>query len=369
MLISVILLISCLITPLNFAFQSELEAIQWYVNCGITIDIFFAIEIILNFNSSYLNDINDVVDDRKMIFKNYFYGWFPVDLVSIIPLELLLLAIAGSGQESVDSNKVNKDAQMNGMIRMSKFSKLYKLVKITRLIRLFKLIKFKEKSDKEKKKKKKNFSQLSRLGPAFERLSFFCAILFIMSHIFGCIWIFVGKSQVDNVKEEGLSWIISNGFENLNPAQLYLTGIYYTFTTISTVGYGDISGGCLVERLCCIFYLFVGVLTYSFISGSITSIIINFEDMSGKNLMQQKVVARMLQDGEITSDLYYEIKTVIEQNEELHIREDLNEFLEDLPIRLKIKTVMYVYKEAYNTIRFLKDGSENFISWICPLLE
>ena len=38
-------------------------------------------------------------------------------------------------------------------------------------------------------------------------------------------------------------------------------------------------------------------------------------------------------------------------------------------MRLKIKTVMYVYKEAYNTIEFLKNGSENFLSWICPLLE
>ena len=105
---------------------------------------------------------------------------------------------------------------MNGMIRMSKFSKLYKLVKITRLIRLFKLMKFKEKSDDKKKKKKNSTSQLSQMGPAFERLSFFCAILFIMSHIFGCIWIFVGRSLSDNTEEEGFSWIVSNGFQDLN---------------------------------------------------------------------------------------------------------------------------------------------------------
>jgi len=55
------------------------------------------------------------------------------------------------------------------------------------------------------------------MGPAFERLTFFCAILFVMSHIFGCIWIFVGRSQADNTEEEGLSWIISNGFDELDP--------------------------------------------------------------------------------------------------------------------------------------------------------
>jgi hypothetical protein len=49
--------------------------------------------------------------------------------------------------------------------------------------------------------------------------------------------------------------------------------------------------------------------------------------------------------------------------------EDLNEFLEELPLRLKIKTVMYVYKEAHTTLKFLKNGSENFLTWICPLLK
>ena len=105
------------------------------------------------------------------------------------------------------------------------------------------------------------------MGPAFERLSFFCAILFVMSHIFGCIWIFVGRSQKDNTPDERESWIKSNGFDKKNSYELYLIGLYYTFTTISTVGYGDISGGNFVERLICILYLFVGVSTYSIISG------------------------------------------------------------------------------------------------------
>jgi len=77
----------------------------------------------------------------------------------------------------------------------------------------------------------------------------------------------------------------------------------------------------------------------------------------------------MLKENEINNDLFYEIKTVLERNEDQYKQEDLLEFLDDLPIRLKIKTVMYVYKEAYNTIQFLKDGTENFLSWICPNLE
>lgn len=30
---------------------------------------------------------------------------------------------------------------------------------------------------------------------------------------------------------------------------------------------------------------------------------------------------------------------------------------------------MYVYKEAHNTLEFLKSSSENFLTWVCPLLK
>ena len=49
-------------------------------------------------------------------------------------------------------------------------------------------------------------------------------------------------------------------------------------------------------------------------------------------------------------------------------RKEILEFLDDLPYRLKIKTIMYIYKGAYQQIDFLNSGSENFLAWICPLL-
>ena len=56
-------------------------------------------------------------------------------------------------------------------------------------------------------------------------------------------------------------------------SSLYLTSIYYTVTTISTVGYGDISGVNPLERLISIFLMVTGVFFFSYSSGTLTSII------------------------------------------------------------------------------------------------
>ena len=153
---------------------------------------------------------------------------------------------------------------------MSKFSKLYKLIKITRLIRLVKLM-------KNRGKIVKKIGASMQLSESFERLAFFVMALFGLSHIFGCIWIFIGRS----IGEEG--WVTQNEFDDLPPFSLYLTALYFTFTTISTVGFGDISGGATSEKLYCILILFIGVLAYSFIAGSITSIIISYESTNHAN--------------------------------------------------------------------------------------
>lgn len=43
--------------------------------------------------------------------------------------------------------------------------------------------------------------------------------------------------------------------------------------------------------------------------------------------------------------------------------------MDSLPFRLKIKTIMHLYKESYESIHYLRFQSDSFIGWICPLLK
>jgi hypothetical protein len=98
-----------------------------------------------------------------------------------------------------------------------------------------------------------------------------------------CFWIFTSELSIDQImdeegnvvtpEDEGVkqtNWILSNGFEDQEIAELYTTAFYFTVTTITTVGYGDISGTNTTERVICIFLMIIGVLFFSFSSGSLT---------------------------------------------------------------------------------------------------
>ena len=54
-------------------------------------DFFFFIDIIITFFTVYEDKEKMVeVTDKKQIAKNYLYGWFVLDFLSIVPIDMLI---------------------------------------------------------------------------------------------------------------------------------------------------------------------------------------------------------------------------------------------------------------------------------------
>jgi hypothetical protein len=73
-----------------------------------------------------------------------------------------------------------------------------------------------------------------------------------------------------------------DSFPDQNESELYLTSLYYTVTTMTTVGYGDINGASTLERGVSILIMMVGVIAFSFATGSLTSILSNYDQANAK---------------------------------------------------------------------------------------
>lgn len=122
-------------------------------------------------------------------------------------------------------------------------------------------------------KERKNIANILRklvsFSEASELLFFFMLIFIILVHTFACVWIFMGRL---NILDGQPNWI-EDGYDELADQSLYLTSFYFCITTITTVGYGDISGLSDLEKCFCIVLMLVGVISFSFATGSLTSIL------------------------------------------------------------------------------------------------
>ena len=91
-------------------------------------------------------------------------SWFFIDLLSVIPLDLLY-----------DTSNVNK------LARFSRLGKVYKLVRMTKLTRLIKIMKVKNNILKQ-------FVEILKIGAGFERIVFLLINFIILQHVTACLW-------------------------------------------------------------------------------------------------------------------------------------------------------------------------------------
>ena len=61
------------------------------------------------------------------------------------------------------------------------------------------------------------------------------------------------------------SWLLSE-YGQLAEYDMYVFSIYFVVTTISTVGYGDMSAATPLERIYCVVLMITGVSIFTFIS-------------------------------------------------------------------------------------------------------
>jgi voltage-gated potassium channel Kch len=96
-------------------------------------------------------------------------------------------------------------------------------------------------------------------------------IFFILIHIFACFWVIIANFTAD---ENVQTWLDQDPrIQGHGHDVAYLVSVYFTVTTITTVGYGDVSFHTPVEMLFALFTMLVGVVAFSFASGSLASIL------------------------------------------------------------------------------------------------
>jgi len=138
-----------------------------------------------------------------------------------------------------------------------------KMLKLLKLLRLFKII-------KERKNLVDFMRRLVDFSVTFELLFFFSLTFVILVHTCSCFWIFVARYNQEN---DQINWIDVKEVNEESVTHIYILAVYFCITTITAVGYGDVSGFSSVERLFCIFLMLLGVISFSFATGFLSQLL------------------------------------------------------------------------------------------------
>lgn len=114
----------------------------------------------------------------------------------------------------------------------------------------------------------------------------------LLTHIMAIIWIWIGTldedSWVDSFVNAQKEIFNNDSLTRFDFAmEIYINAFYFILTTITTVGYGDISGSTTAEYLFSMCVEFIGLTFFSFLTGTISVM------FSGDQSFESLINARM----------------------------------------------------------------------------
>ena len=114
-------------------------------------------------------------------------------------------------------------------------------------------------------------------------------ITFYMVHLISCLW--YGTANFTGYPFN--CWVkVNPGFNDHSPIYKYLLSIYWSFQTVTTVGYGDSmwGNGLTYEYTIAIIWMIVGVSFYSFSVGNVSSMIASSDSKAAILSKQMKTM-------------------------------------------------------------------------------
>ncbi|KOO22278.1 cation channel family protein [Chrysochromulina tobinii] len=270
-----------------FSLRSCIFSADW--TWELFVDCCFFADILLTFRTALILDDPEkqerkVVTDARRIAYHYIKGWFVIDVVSTIPIdtiiELTLYASTSAAEaQSLRTCSFLTESPEDSNLRSTMMLRVMRLVRLVRLLKLFRTLKlgllFRRLDD------------AVNINPAVFKMARLLAYILLLSHLSACSWFGIFKQVV----EEGSEPVADNWIEAYASAQLvpkladairgdmltqYTSALYWAFTTLTTVGYGDIVPKNVSEMWFVILMEFVGLIVFSIAIAQLTNIMDNF---------------------------------------------------------------------------------------------
>jgi len=122
------------------------------------------------------------------------------------------------------------------------------------------------------------------------------------------------------------------------------------------VGYGDIPGANSAERIFCSIIMVLGVCSFSFVNGSLASVLSSYDTQHSKHQVKVNTLNNFKKDFDIDLPLYITVKKNLETSG-THATQtaQIQEFIDSRPHKLKVSLSMYIHESRYKKINFLTD--------------
>ena len=346
-LVAVTSMFSAIIVTFQLAFRADISEITILV---YVFDMIYIAHIALRFYIPYMEN-GKYVTKRSLIKRNYFYGLFIVDILSVVPLELFSLSIMQSDNQNWE------------------FKTRYE--RINRVIRFYTVVSILQKHESTK------LGGYSKIIRSIKYL----VVVSIMVHLMTCGWFMLAcpneSSEYGSTERykcyAAHSW--SAQFDMLveyhrSTFQRYVRCFYWATATSTSTGYGDISPHTPGEKwftvvcmTCAIALLFGPILGY------MASTITNADSKRAKYIHRLEVIKHHLENKKVSASTQKQVTRFYEHLWRRHQGIVKDNMFSELPVTFQSEISLANNKHILDRAPLFKGVSVEFMRMVSLLIK
>uniref|UniRef100_A0A3Q3NIE5 Voltage-gated delayed rectifier potassium channel KCNH4 n=1 Tax=Mastacembelus armatus TaxID=205130 RepID=A0A3Q3NIE5_9TELE len=276
----------------------------------ILVEILFIIDIVLNFRTTYVSTSGQVVYDSRSICIHYVTSWLFVDLIAALPFDLLYAF----------------NISVNFGVH---------LLKTVRLLRLLRLL---QKLDR--------YSQYSAVV-----LTLLMSTFALLAHWMACVWYFIGRSEIESNSPASwdIGWLhelgkrLGTGGPSVRSS--YVTSLYFALSSLTSVGFGNVSANTDSEKIFSICTMLIGALMHAVVFGNVTAIIQRMYSRRSLYHTRTKDLKDFIRVHRLPKALEQRMMECFQTTWSVNNGIDVSELLKDFPDELRADIAMHLNKE------------------------
>lgn len=272
--------------PLTYI-KHQKDVKNWQLIFDGIMTAIFALDIFINFTHQASNEKEFHMHQLQGYHDYKRSFWLPLDILACIPFDILVYSL----DLPVDAN-------------------LFRLLRLIKLIRVVKVISI--------------LSSMSYLPKSF-KISAILVSVSVIIHWVACGWITFGDPVM-----------------NSDFGTQYNLALYWTVTTLTTIGYGDITPSTNLGRFYTMIIMLLGVGVYGVVIGSISKIIVSSSRHKERLKERMQDLSMLMKHYEVPRKVQSEVFSYYHGMAKKRLTDNDQKLISELPTNLRNELEVYM---------------------------
>lgn len=308
--------------------------------------VLYFIDFCVQCNTAYYDIYGSLIISHCKILLAYLKSWMLIDIIAFLPFD------------SINLFQSSKDTKINPLFKLARLPRLYKLFKISKVLKCLKL------SNRYGIMMK--MQDILTIRHSVMRLITTLFTIIICVHIAACMWYFVARLEDFNQD----TWVFRGGYLDSDILTLYISGLYWAFTTFATIGYGDIYAVTNSEMVFAMIWMIFSTHSYGFTISTLLGFLQSIDTRDKALLNKLAIIDEFSNEAGLPKAMRLKLRSALRHSSSISgfsFTEKYN-ILAELPKALRYEVASAMHHGATKELDFFYDKDTVIISAIIPYL-